>query len=321
MMDMLQELFSQQRKNINHFFDHLDINAAEAVLEIFASCPGVIFFSGVGKSGFIAEKIAVTLVSTGTKAMFVPPTNALHGDLGIVSHRDVFVLISKSGESDELVTLVPYLRNRGVTLIAITSNPTSRLAKASDLAVHLPLLRELCPFDLSPTTSPEIQLIFGDVLATALMRRKNFSIDDYAQNHPAGRIGKRISTRVKDLMLSGESMPLCKENDRLIDVLVELSNKRCGCLLIVDDQQILKGIFTDGDLRRSLQTEGAHILHDPIHKVMTQHPRSTHPETLAWEAMKMMEADQKEVTVLPVLEDNRKIVGLIKLHDIIQSGV
>lgn len=318
---MLKKLFTEEKTYLDYFFHHLDMEAAEIILQAFLSCTGVIFFTGVGKSGIIAQKIAATLISTGTQAIYLTPTDALHGDLGIVREKDLFVFISKSGESDELLHLLPNIRNKGACLIGFVSNNQSRLAKACDLFVTLPLERELCPFDMVPTTSTEIQLIFGDVLAIALMRAKSFSLDDFAMNHPAGRLGRRMTLHVKDLMLTGHSVPLGRKEDKLIDVLVELSNKRCGCVIIVDENLALQGIFTDGDLRRALQTKGPEILEEKMEVLMTAKPKWIGASALAWDAMKLMEADQKRpVMVLPVL-DNQKVTGIIKLHDLVQSGL
>jgi arabinose-5-phosphate isomerase len=321
-LHLLQELFDQQREQIANFFDQLDLEEAEAMLTAIQNCRSMLFFSGVGKSGLIAEKLAVTLVSTGTRALFIPPTNALHGDLGIVSEGDLFIMISKSGETDELLNLIPFVRNKGATLAAWVSTRGSRLERACDLTVFLPVDRELCPFNLAPTTSTAVQLIFGDVLAIALMREKNFSLVQFARNHPAGRIGKRVTMRVCDLMLKGTALPLCGPEACLEECLVELSNKRCGCLLVVDDDQRLLGIFTDGDLRRALQTHGAVGIHRKMKELMVAPFRFIDPDTLAWDAMKAMEADQKwPIMVLPVLVAEKKVVGLIKMHDILQAGL
>lgn len=318
---MLKELLLKEKSYLDYFFNKIDLAQAEKIVDVLNACNGVMIFSGVGKSGLVAEKIAMTMTSTGTRALFISPTNALHGDIGIVSSQDVFVFLSKSGESEELLQLIPALRNKKVKIIGIVSNAKSRLAKASDLYIDLPLEQELCPFDMVPTTSAVIQLIFGDLLAISLMRLKNFTIDEYVLNHPAGRIGKRISMKVSDLMITGSSLPLCQPQDTLGDTLVELSNKRCGCVLVVDEAQALQGIFTDGDLRRSLQKHGATSLHLKMGDVMTKTARSIAPEKLAFEAMREMEGDQKNaITVLPVLEE-KKVVGIIKLHDIIQSGL
>lgn len=319
---MLKELLQKEKEYLDYFFDKIDLAASEKIVEALHACQGVMIFSGIGKSGLVAEKIAATMTSTGSRALFVSPTNALHGDIGIASEKDIFIFLSKSGESDELLQLIPALRNKRVKIIGIVSNAHSRLAKACDLFIDLPLQQELCPFDMVPTTSAVIQMIFGDLLAIALMRMKNFSLDDYVQNHPAGRIGKRISLKVSDLMIKGSSIPLCKPGDKLVDILVELSNKRCGCILIVDEAQVLQGIFTDGDLRRSLQKHGASSLHLSMEEVMTKAARWTDPHCLAWDAMRKMEGDQKSaITVLPVLEKDKKVVGLIKLHDIVQTGL
>lgn len=319
---MLKELFDKKRQYLNHFFDTIDHQDADQFLQALRACEGTMVFTGVGKSGLIAKKIAVTMTSTGSRALFLSPTNALHGDLGILSDKDVFILLSKSGETEELLTLIPYLRNKGVKLLSIVSNGKSRLAKSCDLSMTLPLEKELCPFNLAPTTSTSIQLIFGDIMAIALMRYQNFSVDQYAMNHPAGSIGKRMIVKVKDLMITGKNLPLCRPTDKLIDTLVELSNKRCGCVLVVNEEGILQGIFTDGDLRRSLLNIGPHVVDSTIGQLMTRSPRSIGQNQLAWEAMQLMEADQKHaITCLAVIDEDKKVLGVIKLHDIIQSGI
>jgi arabinose-5-phosphate isomerase len=318
---MLKELFTAQQKYINAFFDRLDLREVEALMEQLIASKGVIFFCGVGKSGMVAEKLAMTMVSTGVRSWYLPPTNALHGDLGIVSEGDTFIFLSKSGESDELLNLIPFIRNKGAKLIAWVSKKESRLEKACDTTFHLPLERELCPFDLAPTTSDVIQLIFGNVLAVALMRARDFSLDDYAENHPAGRIGKRITVRVRDLMLSGDAIPRCRPDAKLMDQLVELSDKRCGCLLVVDEEDQVQGIFTDGDLRRALQSRGSEVLEERLDALMTSTFKRVASEAMAIEALQVMEADQKHpVMVLPVV-DKGKLRGLIKMHDIVQSGI
>lgn len=319
---MIKTLLEKERGYLNNFFDHVDISQLEKLLDLLIACPGLIILSGVGKSGLVAEKISMTLTSTGSRAFFISPTNALHGDIGIVSENDIFLMLSKSGESDELLNLVPFLRNKKVKIVAIVTNPTSRLAKAVDFVLTLPHEPELCPFDLAPTTSTVIQLLVGDVLAVALMERKRVSYDQFAQNHPAGRIGRRIVTRVKDLMIKGKGIPLCKPEDRLLNTLVELSNKRCGCVLVVNEERDLLGIFTDGDLRRALQEFGPQALHLSMQELMTRTPRWIYSQELAWDALHIMEADQKHpIMVLAVLDEGKKVVGIIKMHDIIQAGL
>jgi len=318
---MLKDLLDQQRQHIQYYFDKLDLKAVEAALNACMQTKGLIVFTGVGKSGIIAEKIAMTLISTGTKALSLPPTNFLHGDIGILSENDLFVLISKSGETEELLNLVPFARQRNTRVMAIVSNRDSRLAKAADLYVELPVEQELCPFDLAPTTSTSVQLLFGDLLAAALMRLKKFNMSDYALNHPSGSLGKKMTLKVEDVMLHGTHIPVCRPKDRLMDVLVELSNKKCGALLIVDEEHSFLGIFTDGDLRRALQSQGSSVLEKKMEALMTAAAVSIPSDTLAWDALKTMQKDPKKwVMVVPVLK-KRKVVGVLRMHDIIQSGV
>lgn len=319
---MLAELFEKQRETLNGFFDQIDYRSVNELFEVLKSCKGMVILSGVGKSGLVAEKIALTLTSTGSRAYFLSPANALHGDIGIVNKEDVFIMISKSGESEELLRLIPFLRNKGVKPIAIVNNANSRLAKACELSIALPLAKELCPFDLVPTTSAIGHMVFGDVLAIGLMMHKNFTLGDYAMNHPAGKIGRQLTMRVKDLMLRGTDIPLSPPDATLVDTLVELSNKRCGCVLIADESKTLLGIFTDGDLRRALQKHGPAALQMAMRDLMTKTPRTINMDEMASSALTLMEADQKHpITILAVLDGNQKVVGVIKMHDIVQSGL
>lgn len=318
---MLKKLFNDQRRYLDRFFDNVDFSAAERIFQKLLECRGVMIVSGVGKSGHIAEKISATFLSTGTRSFFLSPSHALHGDIGFVTSQDLFLVFSKSGESQEILDLLPHIQKKGAAIIAIVSQPHSRLAKASDLSIVLPIERELCPFDLAPTTSTAAQLIFGDCLAIALMQAKQFALSDFAANHPAGLLGRKITLKVSDLMLKGKEIPLCHPDDRLIDVLHELSMKKCGCLLIADEKEQLLGIFTDGDLRRSIQSKGAEALQAPLSSLMTLAPRTISPDKLAFEAMKRMEENPAHlITVLPVLE-NEKVVGILRMHDILQSGL
>lgn len=319
---MLKELLRKEKISLDHFFDNLDLETAEQLFELLKECKGLVIFTGIGKSGLVAEKIALTMTSTGSRALYLSASSALHGDIGMVSRDDIFIMISKSGESDELLQMIPFLRNKGVKLVAIVNNKDSRLAKACDLKVVLPLEEELCPYNLAPTTSTVIQLIFGDVLAIALMKHKKFSLSEFAMNHPAGKIGRQLTMRVKDLMLTGTSIPTCSPRHKLVETLVELSNKRCGCVLIVEEDNSLQGIFTDGDLGRGLQEHGPKALEITMQDLMTRTPRFIQLDAMASHALTIMEADQKHpITVLPVVNEDHKVVGLIKMHDIVQSGL
>ncbi len=320
-MDVLSQLLTQQRGNTEHYFNHLDLNAVDRVLGLALKTTGLIVFTGVGKSGIIAEKIAMTMISTGTKALYLPPTNFLHGDIGILSPGDLFVVMSRSGETEELLALVPFAKQRGTPTLAIVSNPNSRLAKQCDLFIDLPFEKELCPFDLAPTSSTTVQLLFGDMLSIALMRAKGFDLASYALNHPSGSIGKKMSITVEQLMHKEPHLPLAHPSDRLIDVLVELTNKKCGALLIADEKRHCHGIFTDGDLRRALQAHGSCVLDKQMAELMTPALLSIEKDALAWDALKIMQKNPKKfVMVLPVLE-NGKIAGILRMHDIIQAGV
>jgi arabinose-5-phosphate isomerase len=316
---MLQDLFADQRRYLNAFFDEINLSQAELILDRLLAVRGRVLLSGVGKSGLIAAKIAATMISIGTRASFLSPSHALHGDIGCISKEDLWIAFSKSGESVELLQLLPFVRERGVRTIAIVSRADSSLAKASDDAIVLPVMRELCPYDLAPTTSTAVQLIFGDCLAIALMKAKQFNVNDFAANHPAGLLGRKITLKVADLMIKGEDLPLCSPFVSLIEVLHELSVKRCGCLLVVDAEKTLQGIFTDGDLRRAIQVKGAAALQQPMKDLMTAAPKRINPEVLAWDAMKKMEEDPNRlITVLPVTEQGR-VLGLLRIHDILQA--
>lgn len=316
---MLDTLFQEQRKYIEYFFDHFDLHQAQKILDMCSACQGTLFFSGVGKSGIIAEKLAMTLVSIGIKAMYLPPTNALHGDLGVVAKEDLVICLSKSGETKELLVLIPFIKQKRAKVIAWVCQERSTLSQKADLALHLPIEKELCPFDLVPTTSATIQLLFGDLLAVALMHKKAVTLEDYAKNHPAGLIGKKISYTVEELMLKGDKIPICYEEDVLKNVLPILSEKQCGCLVVVDSQSQVKGIFTDGDLRRALQTSSEALLEAKIASLMTSPCISVEKHQYLNEALLTMQGlFKKKVNALPVLESGR-IIGLLRLHDILNN--
>lgn len=318
----IKELLANSKKLINDFFDKIDPKPIDEIVNIILESKGLIFFSGVGKSGMVAQKIAVTLTSTGTRAFFINPTDSLHGDMGHVSQGDIVFLLSKSGESDELIAMLPFLRNKGAFVVAIVTNASSRLAKSANHVITLPFSRELCPHNMAPTISTTQQLILGDAIAIALMNKKQFTKDQFAANHPAGKLGKQLTMKVQDLMLKDGAVPLCRLDDKLMDILVEFTNKRAGCMVVVDQEQKLKGIFTDGDLRRALQKHGSEVLELKMKDLMIENPKKVDSHSLAYDAMRYMEGDQKSpIMVLPVVESGDRVVGLIKLHDIIQSGV
>jgi len=318
---MIKSLFENAKAHLNYFFEHVDISSVENVAKACHMCEGLIVLTGVGKSGIIAEKIAMTLISTGTRALYLPAMNFLHGDIGIISNKDMVIMISKSGESEELLDLIPFIQHRKSKTVAIVSDLQSRLAKSCDMSVHLPVEKELCSFNLVPTTSTAVQLIFGDVLAVALMKNRQFAMDDYAMNHPAGAIGRKIFLKIKDIMLDQQNTPICQADDKLINVLVEFSNKKCGALLVADSEKRLVGIFTDGDLRRALQASGSCVLDQEMSSLMNTSVSFLSSDTLAWDALLFMQKDpSKWITVLPVV-DNGKIVGILRMHDVVKAGL
>lgn len=318
---MILELIDRSKSALLQFYEHLEAKKLQEVVELCHKAKGTIFLSGIGKSGFIAEKIAMTLISTGTKAMFLDPLNLLHGDIGIVSDDDVVIFISKSGFTKELVDLVPFIKNRNARLVACVSQENSPLEKLCDHAIILKVACELDEHNLVPTISTEVQLIFGDILTIALMKYKNVGLDLYASHHPAGSIGKKLLTKVDELMLFNEMVPFCDPSAKVKDVLVELSMKNCGCVVVADETRRLKGIFTDGDLRRSLQKLGTEALDKKVADLMCMSPICIEKNTLAFEAKKAMQKDDNSwINVLPVVED-AQVIGLLRLHDLIKAGI
>ncbi len=318
---MLRSLLKEQRRAVDFFYDQLSISDVEQGLQYLLATEGTIYFSGIGKSAYIAQKIAATLISTGTRAAFLSAVDALHGDIGILTPKDTLIFLSKTGETQELIEMVPLVRAKGLPILVVTSQMKSKLAGLADYTITLPCQGELCPFDLAPTTSTVLQLLLGDLWTGALMRHRSFTLEAYAANHPKGQIGKRASLKVKDLMLSLDQTPTCSPDHTLQDVLVEFSEKRCGCILIVDPIKRLRGIFTDGDLRRALQTKQEQVLRSPLSSLMTAQPKVISQEASAWEAVRLMESDTEHpIMVLPVVE-NHEVVGLVKMHDLIQAGL
>ncbi|CAH8268625.1 unnamed protein product [Arabidopsis lyrata] len=319
--DNLLNLFTSQQDLLNHFFKHLDLSQTLDFSRILLSTTGTVFFTGVGKSAFVANKVSQTLVSLSFRSSFLSPLDALHGDIGALSPRDVLVFFSKSGATEELLRLVPCARAKGAFLVSLTSVSGNPLAGVCDMNVHLPLQRELCPFNLAPVTSTAIQMVFGDTIAVALMAARNLSKEEYAANHPAGRIGKSLIFKVKDVMKKQEELPVCKEGDLIMDQLVELTSKGCGCLLVVDEHYRLIGTFTDGDLRRTLKASGEAIFKLSVGEMCNRKPRTIGPETMAVEAMKKMESPPSPVQFLPVVNEDNTLIGIVTLHGLVSAGL
>jgi arabinose-5-phosphate isomerase len=312
------EVLRTEAEGLLSVIDRLDENFVRAV-EIIKHCKGKVVVTGVGKSGLICAKIAATLSSTGTPAFFLHSGDALHGDLGMVMRDDVVVAVSNSGETDEILKLLPHFKHHGLMLIVITGNPESTLAKAGEVVLDVRVKEEACPLGLAPTTSTTVTLAMGDALAVILLEQKRFNEADFAMRHPGGMLGRKLLLRVEDLMYRGERLPLVQETTTVKDALFEITAKRLGVTGVINHKQQLVGVLTDGDLRRGLESKGQ-ILDLATRDLMTRNPKTIPAETLASEAVAVME--KFPITSLFVLEHgNKKPVGIVHLHDLIKSGL
>jgi arabinose-5-phosphate isomerase len=294
----------------------LDDSFARAVALILA-CKGRVVVSGIGKSGHVARKIAATLASTGTPAYFVHAAEAAHGDLGMITREDILVVLSNSGESDELLTIVPLVKREGGKLIAITGNPDSSLAREADAHLDAGVAEEACPLNLAPTASTTAALAMGDALAVALLDARGFGAEDFARSHPGGALGRRLLTHVRDIMRCGEAVPKVSEGATLAEALLVVSRGGMGMTAVVDAGNRVLGIFTDGDLRRALEKTES-LKGTPVTQVMTRNPRSIGPERLAAEAAQMME--EHKISQILVVE-NGVLVGALNTHDLFRAKV
>ncbi len=287
---------------------------AEAV-ELIAKLHGRVIISGMGKSGHVGRKIASTLASTGTPAMFVHPAEASHGDLGMITPQDVVIMLSNSGESAELRDILNYTQRFSVPLIAVTTNADSTLGKTADIVLLLPPAREACPNGLAPTTSTLLQLALGDALAIALLEDKGFTAKNFREFHPGGKLGAQLK-HVSDVMRKADALPLSTADQKMSDALVIMTEKSCGCLGVVDGSQKLAGIVTDGDLRRHMSND---LLNLTVAEVMTMSPKTIEPQALASEALEIL--NSANITSIFVVDEERRPIGLIHIHDLLRIGV
>lgn len=290
------------------------VEAVRLILE----CRGRVVVSGMGKSGHVGNKIAATLASTGTPAFFVHPAEASHGDLGMITADDVVIALSNSGESSELVAILPLLKRHGTRLIAITGVHTSTLATLADVHLDAAVEKEACPLGLAPTSSTTAALALGDALAVALLKARGFSAQDFARSHPGGKLGRRLLVRVSDVMHTGEDLPQVGHDARLVDALLEMSAKGLGMTAVIDAENHILGIFTDGDLRRVLAA-GADLRGARIADLMKRNPRTIDPDRLAAEAVNQMEA--MRINGLLVADSENRLVGVFNMHDLLRAGV
>ena len=287
--------------------------------ELLLGCEGRIIVTGMGKSGHIGRKIAATLASTGSPAFFVHPGEASHGDMGMITRRDVVIALSNSGSTAEVVTMLPLIKRMGVSLISMTGNAQSTLAQAADVHLDASVESEACPLDLAPTASTTVALVMGDALAIALLEARGFTAEDFAFSHPGGALGRKLLLKVEDIMHSGDRVPVVSPETALTEALLVMNAKGLGLTTVCDQQQRLLGIFTDGDLRRALQSNITNLLHANISGVMTRNGKTVSKHMLAAEALAIME--QKHITALVVTDEEQRVEGIVHLHDILKAGV
>lgn len=286
---------------------------------LMLGCRGRVVCTGMGKSGHVARKIAATLASTGTPAFYMHPGEAGHGDLGMVTDADIVLALSYSGESDELLMLLPVLKRQGNALIAMTGRPQSALAMGADVHLDVSVPAEACPLDLAPTASTTASLAMGDALAVALLEARGFTADDFARSHPAGALGRRLLLHIADVMHAGDEIPTVSEDASLSDVLVEMSRKRLGMTAVVDGDGRLRGLYTDGDLRRTLADPAIDVRSARIVEVMTRTPVTIGSDALAVEAARLMETHK--INALLVVDGDDRVVGALNIHDLLRARV
>jgi arabinose-5-phosphate isomerase len=319
-ISIARAVFRHEIEGLQHVGARINGSFHEAVEAIYR-CRGRLIIFGVGKSGLIAKKIAATLTSTGTPSFYLHPVEAAHGDLGLVSQDDVVVFVSKSGMSDELRPLLPTLRRLGVKIIAMTGNPKSFLAEHSDIVIDTQVDREACALDLAPTTSTTVALVLGDALASALMKRRGFSLEDFARFHPSGILGKRLTLRVKELMRTGDAVPLVGSGTMLKNALFEMINKSVGCVGVIDTDRVLCGIITDGDLKRILVRK-PDAMDAPVETLMTRNPKTIGPDVLVSTALHRMEMNASgPLTMYFITDENGRPTGILHIHDILKAGL
>ena len=306
-----------ERDASGDLLERMDENFSRAC-EMLLEITGRVVVTGMGKSGHIARKIAATLASTGTPAMFVHPGEASHGDLGMITRQDAVIALSNSGSTSEVVTLLPLLKRMAIPLVTMTGDSNSLLAKAADVNLDVSVKEEACPLDLAPTSSTTVCLVAGDALAIALLEARGFTAEDFAFSHPGGALGRKLFLMVEDIMHSGEAIPRVALKSAMYEALLEVSTKGLGMTSVLDDEGRLHGVFTDGDLRRALDSE-IDIHRTPIVDVMTHNCVTIRADILAAEALHIME--EHSITALVVVDTEMRPVGVVHLHDILKAGV
>ncbi len=290
----------------------------EKAVTMILGCKGRVIITGMGKSGLIARKIVATMNSTGTSSIFLHPSDAIHGDLGIVTPDDVVIAISKSGDTDELFQLMPMLKRMGVRIITMTGNVNSRLAQISEIVLDVGVREEACPHNLAPTSSTTTSLVMGDALAVALLEQRGFTKEDFARFHPGGNLGKRLLLNVEEMMAAGDNVPIVKNSVNIKDAIIVMTSKRLGATCVINENGALEGIITDGDLRRALQ-KATDVSSLTAELIMTKNPRTIKKDFLAASALQEME--NFNITQLIVVDDQLHPIGMIHLHDLVKAGL
>ncbi len=316
-IDSARRTVSMERDALSDLIDQIDDAFAKAC-DLMLNCQGRVIISGMGKSGHIANKIAATLASTGTPAFFVHPGEASHGDFGMITKTDVVLAISNSGSSAELVTLIPLIKRLGIPFISMTGNPASPLSEAADANLDISVKTEACPLNLAPTSSTTVTLAMGDALAVALLEARGFTAEDFAFSHPGGALGKKLLLRVQDVMHAGGEIPTVSLNTPLREALTEMTTKGFGLTVVLQENQALAGIFTDGDLRRCIDKK-LDINQLNTGEVMTQNPRTIDQGMLAAEALGIMQ--NNKITALVVENEHAKVIGVLHMHDLLRAGI
>ncbi|MHB9797990.1 KpsF/GutQ family sugar-phosphate isomerase [Pseudomonas sp. MT3] len=312
-----QRTISLERDAVDSLLARIGANFTQAC-ELLLACTGRVVVVGMGKSGHVGNKIAATLASTGTPAFFVHPAEASHGDMGMITRDDVVIALSNSGSTAEIVTLLPLIKRLGITLISMTGNPESPLAKAAIVNLDASVEQEACPLNLAPTSSTTVSLVLGDALAIALLEARGFTAEDFAFSHPGGALGRRLLLKVENVMHVGEELPQVLLGTSLSGALLEMTRKGLGMTIVLNEDGALAGLFTDGDLRRTLD-KGLDVRQVTIDQVMTVHGKTARPDMLAAEALKIM--DDHKISVLVVVDDTDHPVGVLHIHDLTRAGV
>ncbi len=319
-MDLIkiaQETFQTEAEALQRMAARLDQSFLDAI-EVILSTKGKLIVTGVGKSGLVGAKMAATFASTGTSSFFLHPTEALHGDLGMIGKEDTLLAISSSGESEELTKILPHIKRFDIPLIGLTGNKDSSLAGYADVWLDISVEKEACPLNIAPTSSTTLTMALGDAMAVALMRKRGFKQEDFASFHPGGSLGKKLFVKIKDLMRT-ESLPIIKSDTPLKEAVVAMSEGKLGTVLIVDEHEHFTALLSDGDLRRALMREDF-SMEQPASMYATQHPKSySNTELLASEALEIIENER--IQLLPITDKNGKLIGVLHIHDLVNAGI